>query len=91
MSDSVEIIPVMSHVKLELPEFLDNESAQVSYNNSGQEENLLESEMSGLDHNPSATTSSKEESLDIYGGNSSDVGDLSGEQMTPAELSEYQF
>lgn len=87
-ANSVEIIPVMSHVKLELPEFLDPDSGQVTYNNSGQEENPLESDMSGLDHNmPTASTSSKEESLDIYGGNSSDAGEISGEQMTPAELS----
>lgn len=87
-----DIIPVISQVKVEMPEFLDPDSGQIDYSNSEQEDIPLE-EMSGLEHSTSrqSGSSNKEESLDVYGGNSSNAGDITGEQMTPAELSKICF
>ncbi|XP_052124098.1 broad-complex core protein isoforms 1/2/3/4/5 isoform X10 [Frankliniella occidentalis] len=86
--NSVDIIPVLPQVKVEMPDFLEADSDQISFNNSEPVENPLE-DISSLEHNLSAAVgSSKEESLDVYGGNSSDTGEITGEQMTPAELSQ---
>ncbi|KAJ1521293.1 hypothetical protein ONE63_002971 [Megalurothrips usitatus] len=82
------IVPVLSQVKLEMPEFIDSDSAQINYNNPHSEDNELE-DISTMDHNmATGSGGSKEESLDVYGGNSSDTGDITGEHMMPAELSQ---
>ncbi|KAK3923798.1 Broad-complex core protein isoforms 1/2/3/4/5, partial [Frankliniella fusca] len=85
--NTVDIIPVLPAVKVEMPEFLETHT-DISFNNTEPEENPLE-DISTLEHKLiSGAGSSKDESLDLYGGSSSDTGEISGEQMTPAELSQ---
>lgn len=80
----------MSQVKVEMPEFLDAESVQINYNTSEQNENPLEA-LDSLEHSIPSASGGKEESMDVFGGGASDGGDLTGEQMTPAELSKKFF
>lgn len=88
-NNSVNLVPEMSQVKVEMPEFLDVESGQISYNNE-QEENPLEA-LDGIEHSIASASGGKEESMDVFGGGSNDEGDLTGDHLTPAELSKTYF
>ncbi|XP_034243694.1 broad-complex core protein isoforms 1/2/3/4/5-like isoform X5 [Thrips palmi] len=86
-NNTVDLIPVMSQVKVEMPEFLDAESGQINYNNAEQEENTLE-ELDNLEHSIPSASAGKEEAMDVFGAGAGDGGELTGEPMTPAELSQ---